>query len=84
MTINNEQENIFQEFWLQGHDRDWNGHVGSVDIHKMADEIIKLRAYNNILSLVVAAAEGWYFGRTDDLDSVVALKDAIKEYRNAN
>jgi hypothetical protein len=75
--MNYEQENIFQEFWLQGHDRDWNGHVGSVDIHKMADEIIKLRT-------VVAAAEGWYFGRTDDLDSVVALKDAIKEYRNAN
>jgi uncharacterized protein CbrC (UPF0167 family) len=47
--MNEEQENIFQEFWLQGHDRDWNGHVGSVDIHKMADEIIKLRQQTSVL-----------------------------------
>ena len=81
--MNYKQENIFQEFWLQGHDRDWNGHVGSVDIHKMADEIIKLRTYNTALSLLAEAADGWYFGRTDDKDSVVALKDAIKEYRRS-
>ena len=47
--MNEEQENIFQEFWLQGYDRDWNGHVGSVDIHKMADEIIKLRQQTSVL-----------------------------------
>lgn len=47
--MNEDQENIFQEFWLQGHDRDWNGHVGSVDIHKMADEIIKLRQSQDIV-----------------------------------
>ena len=47
--MNYEQENIFQEFWLQGLKQSQVLPLGPLDIHRMADEIIKLRQQTSVL-----------------------------------